>query len=372
MDCIICYAYLNDNDEFKTCINYSNCKSIYCNECYNRYIYMCLNENIVPQCTNIECKSEILHTEIKTNFNKTILSKYAQILTDSLIFINDDSIGELNIINKIKKKLIEDRLDFIKTFPIAIQFIVNISLSDRLQKIKKDKIMNKKETNANFDNVKTKCFNVICSGYLVEHKKIKNMLSCVMCEDVFCSLCNKKMVSLMHFCKDEDIESVNYLKNTTKCPKCNIPVEKINGCNNAKCPNCQTKFCFRTGKLTAHGNHDKLKLNINLEEYKLSELYKNEYDEPIINKIIEIENKKPMYPNNIHEKLIKKLSEYQNKNGDEKLNKEINKDIIYISKYYEEFKNKQKYFQLYISKLKQIEKLYDEKNLNLETLNNIS
>ena len=99
MSCIICYSEL---EGFKRCNNYSNCKSVYCNECYNRFIYICLNKNIVPQCANIDCKLEILYTKIKDNFNKAILTKYLQIMTYSLIFINDDSIAELNILNKIK------------------------------------------------------------------------------------------------------------------------------------------------------------------------------------------------------------------------------------------------------------------------------
>ena len=365
MDCIICYADLEDLNDFKCCKNYNNCKSVYCNECYNRFIYMCLNENIVPQCTNTSCKLEILYTEIKDNFNKATLTKFSQILTDSLIFINDDNISEINVLNKIKHKLIGERIDFIKTFPTAIQLIVNISLSDKLQKIKKDKIMNKKVD----DNIhKIKCFNSICGGHLIENKKIKGLLICVMCDDEFCSKCNKKKATTIHFCKQEDIDSVNYLKNTTKCPKCDIPVEKISGCNNAKCPNCRTKFCFRTGKLTAHGNHDKLKLNIKLNEYKLSELYKDIYEEDIIDKIIEIENKKPMYPNNIHNKLIKKLAEYQ---AEIEIKKK-EKCIIYISKYYEEFKNKQKYFQTYYSKLKHIENLHSENKISINELNNLS
>jgi hypothetical protein len=364
MDCIICYADLNEVDGFMRCGNYSKCKSIYCTECYNRFIFMCLNENIVPQCTNTNCKLEILHTEIKDNFNKATLTKYTQIMTDSLIFINDDSIAEINILNKIKNNLINERIDFIKTFPTAIQLIVNISLSDKLQKIKKDKIMNK---NAN-DTNKIKCFNATCDGYLINNKKIKDLLTCINCDDDFCYMCNKKTNNKMHFCRQEDIDSVNYLKNTTKCPKCNIPVEKISGCNNCTCCHCHTKFCFRTGKLTSAGNHDKLKLNIKLDEYKLSDLYKDIYEENIIDIIIEIENKKPMYPNNIHNKLIKKLAEYQAElNNVKKI-----KCALYISKYYEEFKIKQKYFQLYYSKLKYIENLHSENNISIDELNKIN
>ena len=128
-----------------------------------------------------------------------------------------------------------------------------------------------------------------------------------------------------------------------------------------------TMFCFRTGRLTTEGSHQKLTLNIKLNEYKLSSLYKDTYSEEILNKIIDIESKKPMYPNYIHSKIIKRIVEYK----DETNILTKNNYTLVISKLYEEFKNKQKYFQIYMSKLDKIENLHLENKLSLEELNNI-
>lgn len=377
-ECIICYTELSSRSEFKCCYNYKICNSIYCNDCYNRLVIMCLNENIVPKCTNTTCKLDIYYSEIKKNFNTDILKQYTLALIDHLLFSNKDDISELNIFNQIKIKLINEKKDFVKKFPTTIQLVIKISLYDKLQTVKKNNIKTKCAPTAKAKQIR--CFNSICDGFL--NQKNSN-LTCVICEDTFCIYCHKFKKSMVHECNIEDINSVKLLQSMTKCPKCNIPVEKTYGCNNATCPNCKTNFCFVTGRLKSAGNHDDLTLNIKLNEYKLNELYKNDYEYDVLNKIKDIENNRPIYPDLIHKQLVNKIYKYRNaiscnttcnintESESKRLRALHDKHIIEINMLYEEYNIKKLMFQSYINKLKQIEKLHNEKQLNVVELDKI-
>jgi len=363
MECIIC---LTDSDDFQLCKNFIICKSVYCDSCYNRLIEICLNENIVPKCPNISCKLEIYYSEIKQLGDKAILQRYSDVMADSLIYTKKEEIEENTILDTIKSNSITDRMNFVNAFPLTIQMIINISLSDKLQKIKKSYIEN--QYNTNYIKVHGRCFNSLCDGKLRElnHKGVSlDELKCVKCGNVYCMKCHQLKSAMFHQCKQSDIDSVEHLKSFTKCPECEIPVEKINGCNNATCPNCKTNFCFRTGKRTSAGNHDHLTLNINLKEYKLSKLYEKEYDKDIIDKLIEIENNKPKMPVSLNQKLIKRIISHKN---DAIVD---HKNTLKISKLYEKFMIKMNVYQLYISNLKKIEQIHIKERLTLGKLNDL-
>lgn len=51
-----------------------------------------------------------------------------------------------------------------------------------------------------------------------------------------------------HICKPEDIETVKLLKQETRpCPKCGVPISKIDGCDQMWCVQCKTAFSWITG-----------------------------------------------------------------------------------------------------------------------------
>jgi len=86
-----------------------------------------------------------------------------------------------------------------------------------------------------------------CRGFLSSSHK------CGMCETWCCADCHAiigKSKTAAHTCDPNDVESVKALKAETKpCPKCAVPIFKIDGCDQIWCTQCHIAFSFRTGAI---------------------------------------------------------------------------------------------------------------------------
>lgn len=71
-------------------------------------------------------------------------------------------------------------------------------------------------------------------------------MRCIKCDGEMCSACHMAKPDA-HKCKAEDVKTVEVLKRDTKpCPKCHIPIHKIDGCDQMWCIECHTAFSWRT------------------------------------------------------------------------------------------------------------------------------
>jgi len=86
-----------------------------------------------------------------------------------------------------------------------------------------------------------------CRGFLSSQYK------CGMCETWCCPDCHViigKTKTTPHTCDPNDVESVKLMKVETKpCPKCAVPIFKIDGCNQIWCTQCHIAFDFTTGQI---------------------------------------------------------------------------------------------------------------------------
>lgn len=85
-------------------------------------------------------------------------------------------------------------------------------------------------------------------------KKVQvELLKCGVCESKCCKNCHEPL-KLDHECKKEDVETAKLLmKDTRPCPKCSVPIFKVNGCDQMWCTACHTTFSWNTGEI-AKGN----------------------------------------------------------------------------------------------------------------------
>lgn len=86
-----------------------------------------------------------------------------------------------------------------------------------------------------------------CVGKLDENNQ------CGMCHAQYCTDCMKNIVGGdgIHTCDKTDIETVKELrKNTRPCPKCHVPIYKVEGCDQMWCVQCHTTFSWKTGAIT--------------------------------------------------------------------------------------------------------------------------
>ena len=93
-------------------------------------------------------------------------------------------------------------------------------------------------------NFVMKCGNSDCKGFLNNH------WNCGLCEKKTCKDCY--VVGEHETCDPDSIATVKLLKSDTKnCPGsgCNLPIFKIDGCDQMWCVKCKTAFSWRTGSI---------------------------------------------------------------------------------------------------------------------------
>lgn len=96
-----------------------------------------------------------------------------------------------------------------------------------------------------------------CRGF------INNRGQCGTCLIFICAKCRQTKAAYVdpdHECKEEDVESVKFLRKDSKpCPSCGAPIHKIAGCSHMWCTACHTAFCWNTLKIMnaarAHNPH---------------------------------------------------------------------------------------------------------------------
>ena len=100
------------------------------------------------------------------------------------------------------------------------------------------------------------CGNDECRGYLSTKYK------CELCEHHTCAKCFQhiglaKEEEGGHECKQENIESAEFIKAQSKpCPCCGTRISKIDGCDQMWCTQCHKAFSWNTGKLVTGPVHN--------------------------------------------------------------------------------------------------------------------
>ena len=99
-----------------------------------------------------------------------------------------------------------------------------------------------------------KCPSDSCNGMLSTQWKcqICNLTVCAKCHEIKDDPSSGGGVE--HVCKQENIESVKFIKKDTKgCPGCGTDIHKISGCDQMWCPQCKKAFSWKSGHVITHG-----------------------------------------------------------------------------------------------------------------------
>jgi hypothetical protein len=93
-----------------------------------------------------------------------------------------------------------------------------------------------------YDNNIFSCPVFKCNGYVQDSV-------CGLCNNSICSDCREqKFVS--HVCNPDIVKSIQQIfKSSHSCPKCYIPISKIEGCDQMFCIECKTTFSWNTGRI---------------------------------------------------------------------------------------------------------------------------
>lgn len=88
-----------------------------------------------------------------------------------------------------------------------------------------------------------KCPDKECRGYLSTRWK------CGICSFYFCVDCHRKKEET-HECNEDEKATIQLLKKESKpCPKCEMPISRIDGCSQVWTPCCKIAFDWNTGKI---------------------------------------------------------------------------------------------------------------------------
>ena len=190
--------------------------------------------------------------------NKQLVSKY---------FVNL-SFEKLNDVKKIEKKKlqlteqllrlkykhedfshIEKELHLLKNDKDYIQYKYITKLDYNVTRVSNDLLTKEKQLDFNINNENLVfslfCQDNSCNGVLDKNK-------CILCFKLYCSTCNTPLLE-NHSCKKDDILTYNMIKSQTKpCPKCLIPIYKLQGCNEMFCTRCHTRFYWDSGQIVTN------------------------------------------------------------------------------------------------------------------------
>ena len=95
-----------------------------------------------------------------------------------------------------------------------------------------------------------KCTDSNCDGYQIRNK-------CNKCNKEICTKCREE-VKEAHECDPNSVLTVSALSSDNafkKCPKCNIYINRIEGCSQMWCTNCNVAFSWTTGKIINSNAH---------------------------------------------------------------------------------------------------------------------
>lgn len=265
--CNICEEKYNRTNRKKIkCICGHEC----CRTCFKTYILSKLEE---PSC--MKCKMIYSRGFLCGNLEKTFINNEYKELKQNILYEKEKALFPITqvyiekeneiieIKNKIRKidednapfrkeiKDINNEINALKRKRDDINLIISESryekndlLSDlyRLQR-------NLNEIDAN--HLIQKCPNEHCNGFLDEH------YMCGLCDKKFCNKCRVDITSQnssqnTHVCDENIIKNIEYIKKqigSKPCPKCNVDISKVDGCDDLYCTACKTFFKWNSLKI---------------------------------------------------------------------------------------------------------------------------
>lgn len=238
MECPICIEHFNKMKhkkiECKFC-NYSACR-----DCLKRYL---LDSTLEPTCMN--CKVAWDTEYIRTNMTKVFLDgEYKKHRENMLLSLEESLLPETQEYANFEKSMQKDynELQKMKQLITDLRHDYNRKHSEYFRKYSRGyRGQGQKEEERK--KFVLKCPDVHCRGFLSTQYKCGN------CEKYYCKDCHVEKIE-NHECNEDDKKTIELLTtNTKQCPKCFIPIFKLEGCFMMFCTECHTPFDWNSGKI---------------------------------------------------------------------------------------------------------------------------
>lgn len=258
------YQMVPDTEECSICIeNFTNvkrkkvvcakCNYSCCKQCCQEYLISTTNE---PQCPN--CKTlwdnEFLYENLTKSYMNTTYRKHK---TELLFQIEKARIPEMMPAVELYKNLsameneavkLYNQMQEIKKQYNTLQGQINFIKNGNFEAAMNGAVKENKDRRAFIH----KCPVEGCNGFLSAQWK------CAVCSKYTCKDCLELIGDHKdepHTCNEDSVKSAQMIKKDSRpCPKCAVPIFKINGCDQMWCTQCHVTFSWNTGKVSVGGN----------------------------------------------------------------------------------------------------------------------
>lgn len=247
MDCGICCESINKGIRREVKCPY--CEFITCLTCFRKYLMESIRSS--PDCMSChrelsldfisEVTPKIFHNqEYRKKRTEDLISQERSLLPDTQHLVRD-RMEKLNREKEIYELMKEER---------RLKYRIR-EIKELVKELRKDPKDDEKTKNKRKKFIMG-CPDGECRGFLSQSWK------CGTCGIYACSKCRVvKNTNDTHICNEDDVATANLLKAETKpCPKCAVPIFKINGCDQMFCMSCHTPFSWNTGDIVTGVIHN--------------------------------------------------------------------------------------------------------------------
>ena len=221
-NCTVCF-------KIKNVISCNYCSYSTCTDCTKKYLCSLNRES---HCMN--CRKPWSYSYLESILPKTFLHNEYRDHQEQLLFESEKRFFEKTKESIIYKEKIE-KIDSSIT-----------EITSQISKLHKQLAELKTEKKELFKKMCNTTSSVLLSCPLPNCKGVLQDNTCLMCSFQLCPFCSKEKIS-GHECKEEDIQTVNYVNESSKsCPSCGIKIIKSSGCDHMWCTCCHTSFSWNT------------------------------------------------------------------------------------------------------------------------------
>ena len=267
VECLVCTEEFNQSKRTKVIC--PTCSFVACRTCCQRYILdqeasTCMNKGKNPDGSYL-CQKEWSRKFMTDNFSKTWVNNQWKKMNKKVGVEREKSLFPATI--AVMKQRKEIQLIEIEINDIEYQ-ICNLNQSKEIQLIEieindiEHQICNLNQRKWNLNQqiqsggsvvsfkeaIRGKtCPDIKCHGY------ISSQWKCGLCDKLICPDCHeikRTSCDTEHICDPDTKSTVQLLARDTKqCPKCAIPIHKIEGCDQMWCTKCHTAFSWLRGTI---------------------------------------------------------------------------------------------------------------------------
>jgi len=241
-ECIICRSLKRNQ------ITCEYCPFQACASCCEQYLL----SRSTPTCMDLECKREWTRKFMANQFSKVFMAKKYKCHKENIIAEQQMALMPATQVEVVRIQQMELKQTEIR----QLNELIDQLIITRREKENEFYALRHRQTSAlpkERHEFVRHCPVENCKGFLSSKWKcgICHIWCCASCHEIKGAEHNAE-----HTCDPVVVESIREIGSTSKqCPKCYVPIFKIEGCDQMWCTLCEVYFSWRTGDIDTSGRY---------------------------------------------------------------------------------------------------------------------